>query len=315
MIDVLTLIPGKKKISLGGWHSFNAVCCHHRGHKSDSRGRGGILLDGNNWIYSCFNCGFKAGLTIGKTLTSNTRLLLTWCGVSADEIDKINFWSYSQRIDLEIPVKQHKKPIDFEEKKLPELAVPLDINVHHRAVNYIESRGLSVNDYPYWVLESDSRSGIIIPYYYKGKLVGHTTRFYDSRKPKYISDQHSGYVFNIDAQHPDWKFAILVEGQFDAISIGGIAYMRGTISTEQQRLINTLNREIIVVPDHDKTGMEICDLALDAGYRVSIPDWHTDIKDVNDAVKKYGKIATLLSIIQAATTSKIKIEMARKRYR
>jgi hypothetical protein len=40
--------------------------------------------------------------------------------------------------------------------------------------------------------------------------------------------------------------------------------------------------------------------------------WPSDVKDVNDAVRKYGKVATLLSIFQARNTSKIKIEMARK---
>jgi hypothetical protein len=51
---------------------------------------------------------------------------------------------------------------------------------------------------------------------------------------------------------------------------------------------------------------------MELGYSVSIPSWHDEIKDVNDAVIKYGKFPTLLSILQSATTSKIKIEMQRK---
>ena len=38
-----------------------------------------------------------------------------------------------------------------------------------------------------------------------------------------------------------------------------------------------------------------------------------DIKDVNDAVVRYGKLPTLLSILQSATMSKIKIEIQRKK--
>ena len=52
--------------------------------------------------------------------------------------------------------------------------------------------------------------------------------------------------------------------------------------------------------------------ALDLGFHVSIPNWESGIKDVNDAVIKYGKLATLLSIMQSATNSKIKIEIKRK---
>jgi DNA primase len=78
-------------------------------------------------------------------------------------------------------------------------------------------------------------------------------------------------------------------------------------------LLSQLNRRIIFVPDRDKTGLSTCDRALELGYSVSIPDWDSSVKDVNDAVVKYGKLITLLSILQAATTSKIKIELQRKR--
>ena len=57
----------------------------------------------------------------------------------------------------------------------------------------------------------------------------------------------------------------------------------------------------------------MCDKALELGYSVSLPDWEVDVKDVNDAVVKYGKLPTLLSILQCATNSKIKVEMRRKK--
>jgi DNA primase len=75
--------------------------------------------------------------------------------------------------------------------------------------------------------------------------------------------------------------------------------------------LRNLNKTIIVVPDQDKTGLAICDQALELGFQVSLPDWEPDVKDVNDAVVKYGRLPTLLSILQAATNSKIKIQIAR----
>jgi hypothetical protein len=68
-----------------------------------------------------------------------------------------------------------------------------------------------------------------------------------------------------------------------------------------------------VVPDQDKTGLKICDRALDLGFEVSLPNWHDGVKDANDAVIKYGKLPTLLSILEAASNSKIKVEMMRKK--
>ena len=91
--------------------------------------------------------------------------------------------------------------------------------------------------------------------------------------------------------------------------------MSSTILDEQAAVLARLNRQIILVPDRDKTGMTVCDRALELGYSVSIPDWPSDIKDVNDAVKRYGRLATTLSILQSATTSKIKVEMTRKQFK
>jgi hypothetical protein len=90
MFDILFVIPGKKKLTQSGWHSFNAVCCHNRGHKPDKRGRGGIRMDGDNWSMHCFNCGFKCGFMLGKSITKNTKQLLSWCGIDEQQIQR---WS------------------------------------------------------------------------------------------------------------------------------------------------------------------------------------------------------------------------------
>jgi len=76
--------------------------------------------------------------------------------------------------------------------------------------------------------------------------------------------------------------------------------------------LKNLNRKIIVVPDQDKSGMEVINKALDYGFYISIPEWDEGVKDVNDAVIKYGKLPTLLSILQSASNSKAKIEIRRK---
>jgi DNA primase len=154
---------------------------------------------------------------------------------------------------------------------------------------------------------------IIVPYTYRNKIVGYTSRFLDNKTPKYINEQQPGYVFNIDIQKSDWQVCIVTEGIFDALSIDGVAVMHDDISQEQIQLLSTLNKQIIVVPDRDQTGLKICERALELGYQISLPDWDVNVKDVNDAVVKYGKLATIISILQSATSSKIKIEMQRKK--
>jgi DNA primase len=156
------------------------------------------------------------------------------------------------------------------------------------------------------------RQGVIIPFTYDGRIVGHTRRFFDDHNPRYVHDLQPGYVFGTDLQRPDWQHVIVVEGVFDALSISGLAVLHADISDVQARLIRSLGREVTVVPDQDAAGMKLVDRAVELGWAVSMPEWTADIKDVNDAVKQWGRLATLIHIFQARETSKIKIELRKR---
>jgi hypothetical protein len=323
MFDILSILPGKKKQTSSGWTSFNAICCTHFGHRQDKRLRGGIKFDGTNWSMHCFNCGFTCNFVLGRTISAKTRNLLVWCGIDDQQVKR---WSLEslQHKDLLDFTQQHKtkEDIRFHKVDLPEGSEKLNLDnpKHFRYIEYLEKRGIHYDSYPFVVTpEGTGRYGsrkehrIIIPYFYKNKIVGNTSRFLDNKSPKYINVQQSGYVFNIDRQKSAWQVCIVTEGIFDALSIDGVALMHDDISSDQTLLLSTLNKQIIVVPDRDKTGLKLCDKALELGYSVSLPNWDVDVKDVNDAVVKYGKLPTLLSILQSATNSKIKIEMQRKK--
>ena len=157
-----------------------------------------------------------------------------------------------------------------------------------------------------------TRPHVVIPFTYDNSIVGYTCRFLDNRTPKYISETQPGYVFGTDLQHADWTQAIVVEGIFDALCINGLAVMHNDINDAQARLIRSLGREVTVVPDQDPAGMVLVDRAVELGCAVSMPEWPEDIKDVNDAVMRWGKLTTLLTIMQARETSRIKIELRRK---
>ena len=67
-----------------------------------------------------------------------------------------------------------------------------------------------------------------------------------------------------------------------------------------------------MVPDQDQAGVELIDRAVALGWAVSVPEWPAGCKDVNDAVKLLGKLGTLLTIMQARETSRIKIEIRKR---
>ncbi len=320
MFDILSVIPGKKKTTASDWHSFNGVCCGHQGHKPDKRMRAGIKFDGQNrWNYNCFNCRFTCSFTLGRALNYKTQKLLAWCGIDQEQIQRWNLESLQHKDLLDFThAPQHKSKIRFKEHTLEKDAELLDVDdpSHRTYLDYLSTRHISPDDYPMLVTPKGLgryRNRIIIPYTYKNKIVGQTSRFLDGLQPKYINEQQPGYVFGYDFQKPNWSVCILVEGIFDALSINGCATMHNSIGPEQARLLAQLNRQIIMVPDRDKTGLEICEQALELGYSVSLPKWGAGIKDVNDAVRRYGRLPTLLSILQSATTSRIKIEIIRNK--
>jgi DNA primase len=151
-----------------------------------------------------------------------------------------------------------------------------------------------------------------VPFTYDGQIVGHTTRFLDDRTPKYIQDIQSGYVFGTDLQRNNWQSVIVVEGVFDALSINGVAVLHADINDAQARLVRSLEREVVVVPDQDLPGMRLVERAVELGWSVSMPEWPAGVKDVNDAVICMGRLGALLTIMQARETSRIKIELRKK---
>ena len=182
-------------------------------------------------------------------------------------------------------------------------------------LEYLASRKLYLEDYNfYWTPEEGFQNRLIIPFYYQNQIVGYTARKITNGKPKYISEQQPGYVFNLDSQTSDKKFVIAVEGPIDAICIGGIALTSAEIGASQQALISRLQREIIVLPDRDQAGIKLVDQALKLGWSVSFPEWGEDVKDVNDAVKKYGRIYTLWSIVTSKESNSLKIQLKAKKW-
>lgn len=318
MFDILSILPGKKKQTSSGWTSFNAICCTHFGHRQDKRMRGGIKFDGNNWSMHCFNCQFKCNFVLGRSITIKTQNLLVWCGIDVQQVKRWSLESLQQKdlIDFTQP-KKLKVKIKFNDHTLPDGEIVDSNNPLHKVyVEYLQGRKIDSNSYPFLITPNETgrmANRVIVPYTYNNKIVGHTSRFLDNKIPKYINEQQPGYVFNIDIQKPEWQVCIVTEGIFDALSIDGVALMHNDISSDQALLLSTLNKKLILVPDRDKTGLALCDKALELGYSVSLPNWDDDVKDVNDAVIKYGKLPTLLSILQCATNSKIKIEMKRKK--
>ena len=94
--------------------------------------------------------------------------------------------------------------------------------------------------------------------------------------------------------------------------VDGIAIQGNSVGPEQAHLIEKLGKRIIVCPDRDEAGVDLIMQAAELGWEVSFPPWHVECKDAADAVQRYGRLATVSSIINHATDNALKIKVKAK---
>jgi hypothetical protein len=333
---IKSILPAKRKTTPSGWISFNAPCCIHNGDSADTRGRGGLTANADGSVsYHCFNCNFKASYQPGRHLTFKFRKLLSWMGAGDSDVKRLVIEAIRIK-DLVAPEQVKDEPeekIEFKVRELPKDALSFQqLLTHHilddfnnvptllnSAVDYIKARKIDHTKYDFYWTDSTEHSlhqRVIIPMIWEGKTIGYTSRaFTDGVKPKYYSHYEPNFVFNTNNQQRDWKFVIVCEGPFDAMAVDGVAVLGNEVAEQQADIIDALGREVIVVADADKSGAKLVDAAVKYGWSVSFPVWQEDLdcKDISDAVVKYGKLFVLKTIIDAKESSKLKIELLRKR--
>jgi hypothetical protein len=323
-----SLLPPRTKSSPSGWTSFNAPCCHHKGHKQDTRKRAGVRFDGDGIVYNCFNCKFSTGWQPGSPFGDKMKTLARWMNADDDTIKKFVFEAMKTE-SAEYKPQPSESKIEFTEKPLPEGALTLaewnalmhgDIEKelgedYVTVLEYLINRGyLNPLEYDfYWTPASGYRDRVIIPFRWQGKIVGNTARKVNKGKLKYLSDQHHHFVFNFDQQSDNQKYVLVQEGPFDALAVNGVALLTNEIADQQARIINSLGAEVIVIPDQDQAGLMLYDRAAELNWSVAVPNWDDDVKDTAEAVHKYGRLYVVVDAIMTAHKGSIKIAMAKQK--
>jgi hypothetical protein len=326
-------IPGGWKQTPSGWVSGNCPMCTTRGHRADTRKRGGLMFQDDKFQYNCFNCGFKTGWSPGRKINGRLQELLVQFGADPAQIQRVNFELLKEQEEANIAQQfiQQDTPrevvIDWKENSLPPESVRLqDVDTSKltesqlqkfiAACEYVNERGVDFYENWHWSSYSHFSNRVILPFHYKGRTVGYTARWVgktpNKETPKYYLQSPKHFVYNIDAQKSH-KYTIVTEGQFDALLVGGVAMQGNTPSMTQCDIVDKLETEIIVVPDADRAGMELVKTAIKRGWNVSFPPWE-DCKDAADAVQKYGRLFTVRSILDSAESNSTKIQVLAKSY-
>ena len=309
-----TYLPGKRKHTPSGWISFNAPCC------DDKRQRGGFIVNAGDAVsYHCFNCGFKCSWQPGRHISQKMNQFMRNLNIPDDIIAQLRLEAL--RLDDNNTTEIRSIIPKFDVRALPLDSEPIDKLLNNPPeklvpiLEYMVDRKIYPEDYSfYWTPKVGFSNRLIIPFFYKNEIVGWTARAINDAKPKYLSEQQPGYVFNLDRQQDDREFVIVSEGPFDALSIDGCALLCAEIKDSQNWLLKQLNKELILVPDKDHEGPRTVEQAIEYGWSVSMPDWPEGVKDINDAVIKIGKLAALWSIVQAKESNALKIRLKAKQW-
>ena len=352
--EVQQLLPARRRSAPSGWTSFNAPCCVHNGETADTRGRGGIINSPDGAVsYHCFNCGFKTSWRPGWHISYKFRKLLRWFGADDNTIQRLVI----EALQLKDTVAPEAIPatdiatLDFKPRPLPPESASMrqwatalrlgadwdDQGIHDvelpkqlgTVCNYLIARGAVEwsKNYDFYLSEDQAYNmhrRVIIPFYWQDKLIGYTARAMEEGvTPKFHSSYEPNYVFNVNKQRAESRFVIVCEGPFDAISVDGVAVLSNNISEVQADIIDSLARQVIVVPDFDVkpnkqgrmvwSGKQLVDNALEYGWAVSFPIWRETCKDINEAVIKYGKLFVLKAILAGVETNRLKIELMKKK--
>ena len=309
-----TYLPSKRKHTPSGWISFNAPCC------DDKRQRGGFIVNAGDAVsYHCFNCGFKCSWQPGRHISQKMNQFMRNLNIPDDIISQLRLEAL--RLDDNNTTEVRSIIPKFDVRALPLDSEPIDTLLNSppeklvSILGYMIDRKIYPEDYSfYWTPKVGFSNRLIIPFFYKNEIVGWTARAINDAKPKYLSEQQPGYVFNLDRQSDDREFVIVSEGPFDALSIDGCALLGAEIKDSQNWLLKQLNKELILIPDRDHEGPRTVEQAIEYNWSVSMPNWPEGVKDINDAVIKIGKLATLWLIVQAKESNALKIRLRAKQW-
>lgn len=305
------------KTTSNGWLTLNCPMCVQNGQaRPDTKHRGGIRFDNGKVAYQCFNCHMITGWHPGSRLGFKLTKLMRAFGIDEGDIQRLKIQLWDQVVEDDTVVEEPYKKPDW-----PEITWPWTVrDLTLEAAEYLDSRGvLELSD---WYTSASPIQGmdnrVILPYTSDNKIVGYTARWIgdvpDKKTAKMITNRPPSFVFNLDHQSQQRKYTIVTEGEYDALTLDGVAVMTNSISSEQAKIIEDIDNEPVVLPDKDRAGMTLALQAAELGWSVSFPDWPDGIKDANDAARQFGRVAVLQSVISAIESSPLKIKLLARRW-
>lgn len=302
----------------GWWPCYCEVC----GDGSRTKGpRGGWLFQDEMAFYNCFNQGDCQGSYDPERehhLSNGMYAALEAFGVPMKDYKLLSLknkqegGSTDKKVDIRrVPLNPIPVPSHF---YLLSEADDDDI-IAAKAREHLAWRNIKPEKYPFYLstglanknegvrevaLAKSLRNRLIIPAFRGDKLLYWQARDLDGKaKEKYLNPDipRSNIIVGMDRLYEDVKAPLFVtEGIFDALHLNGVAVMENKLTSQQAELLKRSPRRKVIVPDRKGDSKKLAMDGISEGFGVSIPNWGGE-KDVDDAVRRYGRLYVAKSII------------------
>lgn len=293
------------KVSTKGWYRVLCKVCNDHGRKGK---RAGFRFDNGVTGFSCFNCGTTAKNEPGEPISKNFKSILNAFGIDNSELAQFSLSALENHVDFS-KVKQDKpknyEPREIEKPEHFQLVSEFpDDPWAKEMVEYLRDRKVDPQSHPF-MFSTDPRwkGRLIIPVYKNGRLIFYQGRdLTETRKDKYISCdvEKQNIIFGFDRlfTHMDDRLYV-TEGFFDALPLNGVAIFGNTLTEGQKYWLERSPRDKVLIPDrwgYGKKGPVLANQFIDMGWGLSLPDFGNEIKDINSAICKFGRLYTFYEI-------------------
>lgn len=290
-----------------GFYPVLCKLCNDHGRKGN---RAGFVFDGGVVGYHCFNCGIKTKFdpSVHANYSEKMISVLTAFGITKEEMDSVLLES-SDNTKPKSKGKQNplSSTLDPKEIVLPNhfyrLGSKTDDVWSNIAIEYLEvERNFNYKEYPFYLSTNKYWTGrLIIPFFKNNQIIYFQGRKMDEsiKGPKYraASVPRDCVLYGFDELFTFSEAPLYIfEGFFDAFLFNGVAILGNDFTPQQIEILNRSKRKKVYVPDRLGNGIIGGKIALEAGWGISLPKIDS-AKDVDEAVKKYGKLVVLKSMV------------------
>jgi hypothetical protein len=313
-----------------GWHSVYCEVCGD-GEGRTKGPRGGWLFQDEMCFYHCFNCPAEGSFDPNREhpFGKDMRSILDAFNIPKDEYNAI---AYSKKVFGDGQVRKPvPRKIDVKTIELPDFFCELskcnhDNVIVQKAFNELKHRNIPPEGYKFYLSTGKTKGGpreqavaralmdrLIIPYFDPaGNLIYYQARAFEKNvTKKYINADvpRSSVIYGMERLNTDTDVPLYVtEGFFDAYHLKGVALLENSVSAPQLEMLKRSRRKKVFVPDKKSDSAKVVDTFIKEGWYVSVPEIGSACRDIDDAIRRFGKLYTLQTVasnIHEASNGKI----------